>query len=90
MANTYLDHDIPEGRKKLIECNENLIGIAQYCEQNYAQSNDKREALGTTRVCFGLIFSKNFMVCLEFYDSKFGISGISSEHFGIFYAESSF
>jgi len=49
MANTYLDHDIPEGRKKLIECNENLIGIAQYCEQNYAQSNDKREALGTTR-----------------------------------------
>ena len=56
MANTYLDHDIPEGRKKLIECNENLIGIAQYCEQNYAQSNDKREALGTTRVRFCLFF----------------------------------
>ena len=60
MANTYLDHDIPEGRKKLIECNENLIGIAQYCEQNYAQSNDKREALGTTRVCYCMIIS-NFL-----------------------------
>ena len=57
MANTYLDHDIPEGRKKLIECNENLIGIAQYCEQNYAQSNDKREALGTTRVCLHPVIS---------------------------------
>jgi len=60
MANTYLDHDIPEGRKKLIECNENLIGIAQYCEQNYAQSNDKREALGTTRVCFSYDIFENF------------------------------
>lgn len=49
MARKYLDHDIPEGRKSLIECHENLLGIAQYCEQNYASANDKKKALECTQ-----------------------------------------
>ena len=64
MAKKYLDHDIPEGRRSLIECRDNLmgnafsnfnqikpsLGISDYCEQNYASANNKRKALEVTQV----------------------------------------
>merc|ERR1711892_1475096 len=49
MAKKYLDHDIPEGRRSLIECRDNLMGISDYCEQNYASANNKRKALEVTQ-----------------------------------------
>ena len=57
MAKKYLDHDIPEGRRSLIECRDNLMGISDYCEQNYASANNKRKALEVTQV--SVIFYSN-------------------------------
>lgn len=46
---TLMTVDMPEGRQNLIESMNNLEKVADYCEENYAQNQDKRSALEETR-----------------------------------------
>ena len=41
--------DMPEGRNSLIESQTNLEKVADYCEGNYTQAQDKRSALEETK-----------------------------------------
>ena len=47
---SLLEHSIPEGRRQLIHSHENLLKVANYCEQNYLSANDKARALDETKV----------------------------------------
>ena len=48
---SLLEHSIPEGRRQLVHSHENLLKVANYCEQNYLSANDKNRALEETKVC---------------------------------------
>ncbi|XP_013380172.1 abl interactor 2 isoform X5 [Lingula anatina] len=43
------EHEIPEGRRQLQESHVNLERVADYCEGNYIQAEDKRHALEETK-----------------------------------------
>ncbi|XP_058879186.1 abl interactor 1 isoform X9 [Acipenser ruthenus] len=44
-----LDEEIPAGKRALIESYQNLTRVADYCESNYVQAQDKRKALEETK-----------------------------------------
>ncbi|XP_078272150.1 abl interactor 1a isoform X3 [Rhinoraja longicauda] len=44
-----LEEEIPAGKKALIESYQNLGRVADYCETNYVQAQDKRKALEETK-----------------------------------------
>uniref|UniRef100_UPI00358E23E0 abl interactor 1 isoform X6 n=1 Tax=Myxine glutinosa TaxID=7769 RepID=UPI00358E23E0 len=44
-----LDDEIPAARSALIESHHNLERVAEYCENNYIQAQDKRRALEETK-----------------------------------------
>ncbi|CAI6371533.1 unnamed protein product [Macrosiphum euphorbiae] len=44
-----LQADIPEGRKSLTDSHVNLVRVAEYCEVNYFQAENKRLALEETK-----------------------------------------
>ncbi|XP_078394134.1 abl interactor 1a isoform X9 [Cetorhinus maximus] len=44
-----LEEEIPAGKKALIESYQNLGRVADYCENNYVQAQDKRKALEETK-----------------------------------------
>ncbi|XP_014441902.1 abl interactor 1 isoform X5 [Tupaia chinensis] len=44
-----LEEEIPSGKRALIESYQNLTRVADYCENNYIQATDKREALEETK-----------------------------------------
>ncbi|XP_019745117.1 abl interactor 1a isoform X5 [Hippocampus comes] len=44
-----LDEEIPAGKKALVESYQNLTRVADYCENNYVQAQDKRKALEETK-----------------------------------------
>uniref|UniRef100_V9L1K4 Abl interactor 1 n=1 Tax=Callorhinchus milii TaxID=7868 RepID=V9L1K4_CALMI len=44
-----LEEEIPAGKKALIESYQNLGRVADYCESNYVQAQDKRKALEETK-----------------------------------------
>ncbi|XP_057372324.1 abl interactor 2-like [Daphnia carinata] len=46
---TLMTIDIPEGRNSLLESQTNLEKVADYCEGNYTQAQDKRVALEETK-----------------------------------------
>lgn len=46
---TLLHHEIPEGRNNLADSHTNLERVADYCEANYFQSENKRIALEETK-----------------------------------------
>lgn len=46
---TLLCHDIPEGRSNLADSHTNLERVAEYCEANYFQAENKRIALEETK-----------------------------------------
>lgn len=46
---TLMTVDMPEGRQNLIESMNNLEKVADYCEENYTQNQDKRSALEETK-----------------------------------------
>jgi len=46
---TLMTVDMPEGRQNLIESMNNLEKVADYCEENYTQAQDKRLALEETK-----------------------------------------
>ena len=46
---TLMTIDMPEGRQNLIESMNNLEKVADYCEENYTQTQDKRMALEETK-----------------------------------------
>ena len=41
--------DLPEGRQNLLDSYTNLERVAEYCENNYFQSDNKRAALEETK-----------------------------------------
>eukprot|EP00058_Branchiostoma_floridae_P009231 XP_002594719.1 hypothetical protein BRAFLDRAFT_224182 [Branchiostoma floridae] len=47
--NSLMDGEIPAGRQALQESQFNLQRVADYCENNYIQSQDKRTALEETK-----------------------------------------
>ena len=77
MAKKYLDHDIPEGRRSLIECRDNLMGISDYCEQNYASANNKRKALEVTQVSAHAKLNKQTTFKFIFHTIGYFISFLS-------------
>ncbi|KAL1006317.1 hypothetical protein UPYG_G00070730 [Umbra pygmaea] len=44
-----LEEEIPAGKRALVESYQNLTRVADYCENNYVQSQDKRKALEETK-----------------------------------------
>ncbi|XP_077365000.1 abl interactor 1a isoform X13 [Festucalex cinctus] len=44
-----LDEEIPAGKSALVESFQNLSRVADYCESNYVQAQDKRKALEETK-----------------------------------------
>ncbi|XP_027015682.1 abl interactor 1a isoform X7 [Tachysurus fulvidraco] len=44
-----LEEEIPTGKSALLESYQNLIRVADYCENNYVQAQDKRKALEETK-----------------------------------------
>ena len=46
---TLLTADIPEGRQNLLDSFTNLERVAEYCENNYYQCENKRAALEETK-----------------------------------------
>ncbi|KAK1174043.1 abl interactor 1 isoform X1 [Acipenser oxyrinchus oxyrinchus] len=44
-----LEEEIPAGKRALIESYQNLTRVADYCESNYVQAQDKRKALEETK-----------------------------------------
>ncbi|XP_054621239.1 abl interactor 1a isoform X16 [Dunckerocampus dactyliophorus] len=44
-----LDEEIPAGKSALVESYQNLTRVADYCENNYVQAQDKRKALEETK-----------------------------------------
>ncbi|XP_060725538.1 abl interactor 1a isoform X8 [Tachysurus vachellii] len=44
-----LEEEIPTGKRALLESYQNLIRVADYCENNYVQAQDKRKALEETK-----------------------------------------
>ncbi|XP_067291713.1 abl interactor 1a isoform X3 [Pseudorasbora parva] len=44
-----LEEEIPAGKRALIESYQNLTRVADYCENNYVQAQDKRKALEETK-----------------------------------------
>ncbi|XP_035226291.1 abl interactor 2-like isoform X2 [Stegodyphus dumicola] len=46
---TLIDSEIPEGRQSLQDSHTNLEKVAEYCEANYFQAENKRSALEETK-----------------------------------------
>ena len=46
---TLLTAEIPEGRQNLLDSFTNLERVAEYCENNYYQCENKRAALEETK-----------------------------------------
>lgn len=46
---SLIEQDIPAGRKNLEDSHENLKKVADYCETNYFQADDKKAALEETK-----------------------------------------
>ncbi|XP_054161405.1 abl interactor 2-like isoform X2 [Oppia nitens] len=46
---SLIENEIPEGRQNLIDSHSNLDKVADYCETNYFQSDNKRSALEETK-----------------------------------------
>ncbi|XP_023833286.1 abl interactor 1-like isoform X2 [Salvelinus sp. IW2-2015] len=44
-----LEEEIPAGKRALVESYQNLSRVAEYCENNYVQAQDKRKALEETK-----------------------------------------
>ncbi|XP_023679214.1 abl interactor 1a isoform X9 [Paramormyrops kingsleyae] len=44
-----LDEEIPAGKRALVESYQNLTRVAEYCENNYVQAQDKKAALEETK-----------------------------------------
>ncbi|XP_029308935.1 abl interactor 1-like isoform X3 [Cottoperca gobio] len=44
-----LEEEIPAGKRALVESYQNLSKVAEYCENNYVQAQDKRKALEETK-----------------------------------------
>uniref|UniRef100_A0A8C3B235 Abl-interactor 1a n=1 Tax=Cyclopterus lumpus TaxID=8103 RepID=A0A8C3B235_CYCLU len=44
-----LEDEIPAGKRALVESYQNLTRVADYCENNYVQAQDKRKALEETK-----------------------------------------
>ncbi|XP_056869577.1 abl interactor 1a isoform X15 [Takifugu flavidus] len=44
-----LEEEIPAGKRALVESYQNLTRVADYCENNYVQAQDKRAALEETK-----------------------------------------
>ncbi|XP_070709490.1 abl interactor 1a isoform X5 [Pempheris klunzingeri] len=44
-----LEEEIPAGKRALVESYQNLTRVADYCENNYVQAQDKRKALEETK-----------------------------------------
>nr|XP_061795658.1 abl interactor 1-like isoform X8 [Nerophis lumbriciformis] len=44
-----LEEEIPSGKRALVESYQNLSRVAEYCENNYVQAQDKRKALEETK-----------------------------------------
>ncbi|TRY97576.1 hypothetical protein DNTS_002606, partial [Danionella cerebrum] len=44
-----LEEEIPAGKRALVESYQNLARVAEYCENNYVQAQDKRKALEETK-----------------------------------------
>nr|XP_020458056.1 abl interactor 1-like isoform X3 [Monopterus albus] len=44
-----LEEEIPTGKRALVESYQNLTRVADYCENNYVQAQDKRKALEETK-----------------------------------------
>ncbi|XP_055929316.1 abl interactor 2-like [Argiope bruennichi] len=46
---SLIDHHIPEGQQSLLDSHSNLEKVAEYCEANYFQAENKRLALEETK-----------------------------------------
>uniref|UniRef100_A0A3P8WLY4 Abl-interactor 1b n=1 Tax=Cynoglossus semilaevis TaxID=244447 RepID=A0A3P8WLY4_CYNSE len=44
-----LEEEIPVGKRALVESYQNLAKVAEYCENNYVQAQDKKKALEETK-----------------------------------------
>ncbi|XP_068557642.1 abl interactor 1-like isoform X3 [Cebidichthys violaceus] len=44
-----LEEEIPAGKRALVESYQNLSKVAEYCENNYVQAQDKKKALEETK-----------------------------------------
>uniref|UniRef100_A0A8B9L8Z4 Abl-interactor 1b n=1 Tax=Astyanax mexicanus TaxID=7994 RepID=A0A8B9L8Z4_ASTMX len=44
-----LEEEIPAGKRALLESYQNLSRVAEYCENNYVQAQDKKKALEETK-----------------------------------------
>ncbi|XP_068196879.1 abl interactor 1-like isoform X2 [Antennarius striatus] len=44
-----LGEEIPAGKRALLESHQNLSRVAEYCENNYVQAQDKKKALEETK-----------------------------------------
>lgn len=44
-----LSTELPEGRQNLLDSFTNLLRVAEYCENNYVQADNKRAALEETK-----------------------------------------
>ncbi|XP_016107200.1 abl interactor 1-like [Sinocyclocheilus grahami] len=44
-----LEEEIPAGKRALVESYQNLTRVADYCENNYVEAQDKRKALEETK-----------------------------------------
>ncbi|KAK1330207.1 hypothetical protein QTO34_010393 [Cnephaeus nilssonii] len=44
-----LEEKIPSGKRALIESDQNLAQVTDFCEDNYIQATDKRKALEETK-----------------------------------------
>ena len=47
--NTLISSEIPDGRQNLLNSFTNLEKVAEYCENNYSQCENKRAALEETK-----------------------------------------
>ena len=47
--NTLISSEIPDGRHNLLDSFTNLEKVAEYCENNYFQCENKRAALEETK-----------------------------------------
>ena len=46
---TLISTEIPEGKQNLLDSFTNLEKVAEYCENNYFQCENKRQALEETK-----------------------------------------